>query len=60
LEALSSVVGLISRMAHEKGRGNIGLCMVKAMVKVARKPVTHLDFARRHKHDDGGEGRGAS
>ena len=30
--------------------------MVKAMAKVAWKPVTHLDFTLKHEHNDGGEG----
>jgi hypothetical protein len=39
----------------KKGRVRIVL-MVKAMAKVAWKPVTHLDFILRHEHNDGGEG----
>jgi hypothetical protein len=30
--------------------------MIKAMAKVAWKPVTYLDFTPRHEHNDGGEG----
>lgn len=52
---LSSVVGLTSRMAHEEGTGK-DCAMVKAMAKVAWKPVTHLDFTLKHEHNDGGEG----
>jgi hypothetical protein len=39
----------------KKGRARIVL-LVKAMAKVAWKPVTHLDFTLRHEHNDGGEG----
>jgi hypothetical protein len=39
----------------KKGRVRIVL-MVKAMAKVAWKPVTHLDFTLKHEHNDGGEG----
>ena len=42
-------------MAHEKGAGK-DCAMVKAMAKVAWKPVTYLDFTPRHEHNDGGEG----
>jgi hypothetical protein len=43
-------------MVHEKGRARLDYATVKATAKVVWKPVTHLVFTPRHKHNDRGEG----